>query len=119
MVRLSNEIRRSGLAATGLLAMILVGSGLHAAELRLDAQVFIEVQADGKNCRIRKVKVPCADAIAYLRDTLKLPPGTGVGVKADQTAPFKDVKKVLDDVQNSEFLHPVAYLAAAEEDRGK
>lgn len=95
-----------------LVSALLVASSLHAAEIRLEAKVFIEVQADGRHCTIRKVKVLCADATTYLRDTLKLPAGTEVGVKAHQAAPFKEVKKVLEDVQKSGFVHPVAYLTA-------
>lgn len=81
-----------------------------AAEVRIDAKVFIEVQADGKHCAIRKVKVLCADAMTHLREVLKLEPGTEVGVKAHQAAPFKEVKKMLGDVERSGFRHPVAHV---------
>jgi biopolymer transport protein ExbD len=95
-----------------------VASSLHAAEIRLEAKVFIEVQADGKHCTIRKIKVLCADAIAHLRDTLKLPPGTEVGVKAHQAAPYKEVKQVLEAVGKSGFAHPVAYITAPKKSSG-
>jgi biopolymer transport protein ExbD len=98
---------------------ILMTTSLHAAEIRLEAEVFIEIQAGGKICRIRKVDVPCEKAVAYLRETLKLPSGTAVGVKAGQTAPYKEVKKVLDDVHNSEFVHPVARVIDPKQDNGK
>jgi biopolymer transport protein ExbD len=98
-----------------LCALILVAASLHAAQIRLEAKIFIEVQADGRHCRIGKERILCADSIAHLRDTLKLPPGTAVGVKAHQAAPFKEVRKVLDDVRNSGFAHPVSYLGAPDD----
>ncbi|MEO8315966.1 MAG: hypothetical protein ABI645_14385 [Pseudomonadota bacterium] len=98
---------------------MLAGSTLNATEIRLDAKVFIEIQADGKHCVVRKVKILCANAIAYLRDELKLEAGTEVGVKAGQAAPFSDVKKVLDAIEKSGFRHPVAYLTAPGEAKGK
>jgi biopolymer transport protein ExbD len=93
----------------------LAATNLPAAEVRLEAKVFIEVQADGKHCVIHKVKVLCADAVTHLRETLKLPLGTEVGVKAHQAAPYKDVKKVLDAVDASGFKHPVAVVIAGKE----
>src|SRR6185369_13065930 len=98
------------IAASVLCVAILATLPVRAAEIRVDARVFIEVQAGGKNCAVQKVKVPCTSAVAYLRDTLKLPPGTEVGVKAGRSAPYQDVKRVLDDVQKSGFVIPVAYL---------
>jgi hypothetical protein len=106
-------------AFASLCLIAFMASNLHAAEIRLEAKVFIEIQAGGKHCVIRKVRVLCADAITHLRDTLKLPAGTEVGVKAGLTAPFKDVKKVLDDVQKSEYVIPVAYLTEPKNDREK
>jgi hypothetical protein len=103
-----------------LCALILTASSLHAAEIRLEAKEFIEVQADGKHCTIRRIRILCTDAIAHLRDTLKLPAGSEVGVKAHQAAPFREVKKVLEDVQKSGFVHPVATVTTPlRESRGK
>jgi biopolymer transport protein ExbD len=103
----------------GLCAIILMASSLPAAQIRLEAKEFIEVQADGKHCAIRKVRILCTDAIAHLQETLKLPAGTAVGVKAHQAAPYKEVKKVLDDVRMSGFVHPVAHVREAGDTPGK
>ena len=103
------------LPASVLVFTVAVASWLGApragtAEIRLDAKVFIEIQADGKHCVVKKVELLCAEAISYLQNTLKLPLETEVGVKAAQAAPYKDVKWVLDQVGKSGYVHPVAYL---------
>jgi biopolymer transport protein ExbD len=95
-----------------LCAIVLLTSTLQAAELRVEAKEFIEVQADGRHCAIRKVRILCTEAIAHLQQTLKLPAGSAVGVKAHQAAPYKQVKKVLEDVEASGFVHPVTYASS-------
>ena len=97
----------------------LAASGANAAEIRLEATEFIEVQADGKHCLIRRIRLLCADAITHLRNELKLARGAMVGVKAHQAAPHSSVKQVLADVGNSEFRHPVARVQEPKDNKGK
>src|SRR6185369_8688136 len=92
------------------MASVLVRTSAFAMDTQLPTKVYIEVQTDGKHCTIKKVKVLCTEAISHLRDTLKLPLDTEVGVKAAQAAPYKDVKWVLGEVGKSGYLHPVAFL---------
>jgi biopolymer transport protein ExbD len=72
--------------------------------------VFIEVQADGQSCVIRKASVPCSEVLTHLRQVLKLAPGTWVRFKAGRTAPIQTVKKLLDDISHSEFATSASYL---------
>lgn len=96
----------------GLCTMVLMFASAHAAQIRLEASAFIEVQADGKHCAIRKVRLLCTEAIAHLKDILKLPAGAAVGVKAHQAAPYLEVRKMLDAVGESGFSRPVALVEA-------
>ena len=74
------------------------------------APVFIEVQADGQHCVIRKATVACSEVLTHLRQILKLAPGTWVRFKAARATPFEAVKKILDDVSHSEFATSAAYV---------
>jgi biopolymer transport protein ExbD len=74
------------------------------------ASVFIELQADGQHCVIRKATVPCSEVLTHLRQVLKLAPGTWVRFKAARATPFEAVKRVLDDVSHSEFATSAAYV---------
>lgn len=93
-----------------LIASTLLSSTLIAAEVRLEARIFVEVQNDGKHCLIGKADVLCAELLPYLRETLSLRAGTPIGVKAGRAAPYKQVKAVLEQLRNSEFSPPVAVV---------
>ena len=75
-----------------------------------EPSVFIEVQSDGQHCVVRKVTLTCADVLTHLRQVLKLPPGTWVRFKAGRSVPYDAVKRVIDEVQHSEYATSVAYL---------
>jgi biopolymer transport protein ExbD len=72
--------------------------------------VFIEVGADGQHCVIRKIPVECSEALAHLRNVLKLPPGTWVRFKASRAANYIALKKIMDDVTHSEYMTSIGYV---------
>jgi biopolymer transport protein ExbD len=83
-----------------------VRDGTVAAE----PSVFIEVQADGQHCVVRKVAVLCSDVLTHLREVLRLPPGTWIRFKAGRVTPYEAIRKLMDDVQHSEYVTSAAYL---------
>jgi biopolymer transport protein ExbD len=108
-----NTLRCTALGALALAAshFVVAVYGQASGSPPTDASsVFIEVQADGQSCIIRKASVPCSEVLTHLRQVLKLAPGTWVRFKAGRTAPIETVKKLLDDISHSEFATSASYL---------
>jgi hypothetical protein len=104
---------------TALGILVLLGGGMlfsglgHSAEKPSSSDpstVFVEVQADGQHCVVRKSVLPCAEVLARLRQVLKLAPGTWVRFKAGRATPFDALKKVMDDISHSEYTTSLAYV---------
>jgi hypothetical protein len=62
--------------------------------------LLIRVQADGEHCLVAETPVMCADVVRYLRDDLKVSPGTRLTVHGDtvpptQQAPYQAVGRLI------------------------
>lgn len=103
--------RRDALEAlAAIMSIALFATQGQAESAASSPSVYIEVQADGQHCVVRKVSMPCPEVLEHLRQVLKLAPGTWVGFRAGRSAPFEAIKKVMDDVSHSEYTTSAAYV---------
>jgi biopolymer transport protein ExbD len=97
------------LSLVGLLAAASIGRA-QGSDVRDSNPLFVEIQADGRTCKVGNVTIKCAHVLTHLRQVLKLPPGSWIRFKAARSAPYRDIKDVMDAVQKSEYTTSVAYL---------
>ena len=79
--------------------------------------VYIEFQRDGKTCKVRDAAIDCEKVLPHLRQVLNLPPGSEVRFKAGRSVPFPIVKRVMDEVQHSEYATATAYILPPKPER--
>jgi hypothetical protein len=91
---------------------------VQAADVVVVNPTFIEFQPDGKTCKVRDVAVDCSKVVLHLRQVLKLPPGAEVRFRAGPNVQaFSVIKRVMDEVQMSEYTTVLAYIVPPKSQR--
>jgi hypothetical protein len=109
-----------GSSALRILALWSLSGFAHvqAADVIVVRPTFIEFQPDGKTCKVRDVAVDCTKVVLHLRQVLKLPPGAEVRFRAGPNVEaFPVIKRVMDEVQRSEYTTVLAYITPPKSER--